>query len=111
MEELIPETPEEVELIDDKKPFLPIWAIYVFWALGLGVVVLYLFTSGWGGYAYAYVKCGVKQLLIASTATTGRAYYIPDHRRYSAPGQGDFFGGYYCTEPQARAAGFLRAGL
>lgn len=113
MEEIIPETPEAVEVdesVEEKKPSLPMWVKIVFIVFGLGIVALYLFMSGWGGYAYSYVTCGIKQPLIASTAETGRAYYLPDHRRYSAPGEGVFFGGYYCTEAQARDAGFLKAG-
>jgi hypothetical protein len=110
MEKLIPETPEEVEPVDDKKPLLPAWVMYVFWGLGLGIVVLYLFASGWGGYAYSYVKCGVKQPLIAYTIENSQIYYSPDNRRYSVPGEGAFFNGYYCSEPQAKADGFLRAG-
>lgn len=104
-----PESNEVIETVDEKKPLLPAWSKYVFWAVGLMIAALYLFSSGWGSYAYMYMKCGVHQPLIASTAATGRAYYAPEHRRYSAPGEGAFFGGYYCTEAQAQAAGFLRA--
>jgi hypothetical protein len=113
MEELTPETPDEVEsveLIDEKKSLLPAWAKYVIAAVIVGLLCLYLALSGWGGYAYAFVKCGVKQPLIASTSQIGSVYYGADNRRYSAPGEGQFFKGYYCTEQEARAAGFLRAG-
>jgi hypothetical protein len=110
MEELTPETPETVEVVDDKKPLLPAWMKYVFMVIGLGVIAMYLFVSGWGGYAFAYVQCGVKQPLIAYTISGGQIYYMPGDRRYSAPGEGAFFSSYYCTEPQAKAAGFLRSG-
>ncbi|MDB5187420.1 MAG: hypothetical protein JWM07_892 [Candidatus Saccharibacteria bacterium] len=110
MEEVpIDETPIDDEAIDDKKPILPAWLKYIFIALGIGAIVMYLIASGWGGYAYMYAKCGVQQPLIASTAPSGQVFYPPDNRRYSAPGEGAFFKGYYCTEAQAKEDGFLRA--
>ena len=108
-------TPEEpVELIesteDDQKRPLPAWVKYVSTVLIAAVIALYLYSSGWGGYAVAYVKCGVAKPLIASTIDNAKLYYTPDNRRYSAPGEGVLFDTYYCTEAQAKAAGFLRAG-
>lgn len=110
MEEETTTTPEVIEPVEDKTPQPPVWVKYVLWALAVIAILLYLLASGWGGYAYAYVKCGVKQPLLAYTIERSKIYYTPDNRRYSAPGEGALFNGYYCTETQATAAGFLRAG-
>ena len=92
-----------------EKRQLPVWRwlVAVFAVTG---VCAYLVTSGWGGYVAAYVRCGVRQPIITSTIDNAKIYYTSDHRRYSVPGEGVSFSGYYCDEPQAKAAGFLRAG-
>jgi hypothetical protein len=104
------EEPADEVATEDKKSGLSAWSKYAFATLPVIVVAVYLFMSGWGGYAFAYVKCGVQQPLIAYTIENSQIYYPPDNRRYSVPGEGAFFSGYYCGEPQAVADGFLRAG-
>lgn len=110
MEEEATTTPDVIEPVEDKNPQPTVWVKYALWALVVIAILLYLLVSGWGGYAFVYVKCGVKQPLLAYTIEKSQIYYPPDNRRYSAPGEGEFFNNYYCTEPQAVAAGFLRAG-
>ena len=108
------DVPEEQEVIEEeeevKKSLLPAWAKYVIAAVVVGLVAFYLYATGWGGYAVAYVKCGVRQPIIGRTIDNAKLYYTPEHRRYSVPGEGAAFMNYYCDEPQAKAAGFLRAG-
>lgn len=99
------------EAATDNKEVTPrTWSKYVFIALAVIAVLIYLAASGWGGYVYAYVRCGIRQPLIASSFDHSKIYYTPDNRRYSAPGEGISFREYYCTEPQAQKDGFLRAG-
>lgn len=98
------------EQAETRKSGLPTWIKYLLAGLGIALMIGYLFATGWGGYAVAYMKCGVRQPLIAQTVQNSKLYYTPDNRRYSVPGEGAFFNEYFCTEQQAKAAGFLHAG-
>jgi hypothetical protein len=96
-------------VIEDKAFKMPLWGKVLLWVLGIAAVIAHLLLSGWGGYIYAYAKCGVKQPLIA-ISTNSPTYDRPGDFRYSAPGEGPSFKGYYCTDAEARAAGFLHVG-
>lgn len=100
---------DEIEAGREKRR-LPAWVEYVGVTLPIVIVIIYLLVSGWGGYVFAYIKCGIRPPQIAYSVEYSQFYYTPDNRRYSAPGEGISFVGYYCTEAQARADGFLRAG-
>jgi hypothetical protein len=114
MEEPLSEAPitddEVIAEEEKKKSLFPSWVKYVLAAAAVALVILYLFASGWGGYGVAYVKCGAAQPLITSTIDNAKIYYTPEHRRYSAPGEGTSFNGYFCTDGEAQKAGYLRAG-
>lgn len=99
-----------IETTDDKKATLPAWSKHAVIAFIAVAILIHLILSGWGRYGYMFVVCGVRQPLIAYSIQASQIYYTPDNRRYSAPGEGASFVRYYCTEPQARADGFLRAG-
>lgn len=84
---------------------LPVWYTPVLIALIACVVFGYLLLSGWGGYAWAYVKCGGKQPLIArSLLSKTKTYHKPGDSEYAPPKGGIVgFKGYYCTESEAQA--------
>lgn len=72
-------------------------------AISLLVVCLLVFNffTGLISYGFTWTRC-MRQPVTASRFMAGYQYYVPGNQGYGP----DMFAEYYCTEADARAAGF-----